>query len=82
MKFVKKPVVIDARRLREKLEIKTREGTLSGYHGDWLITGVEGEKYPCDNAIFRKTYSPLDDMLNPCSWEKYDKLYPFPDKAE
>jgi hypothetical protein len=34
--------------------------TLEGGHivcpGDWIITGIEGERYPCKNEIFRKTY--------------------------
>ncbi len=36
--------------------IDTREGTLQCEPGDWLIVGVEGEVYPCSDAIFRKTY--------------------------
>lgn len=24
--------------------------------GDWIITGVHGEKYPCKPDIFEKTY--------------------------
>ena len=24
--------------------------------GDWIIEGVEGEFYPCDNGVFEKTY--------------------------
>jgi len=24
--------------------------------GDWIITGVENEKYACKDSIFRKTY--------------------------
>src|SRR3990172_3039091 len=35
-------------------------GTLEGGHivcpGDWIITGVEGERYPCKPTIFEKTY--------------------------
>ena len=38
--------------------------TLEGGHvvcpGDWVITGVEGEKYPCKPRIFEKTYEPVD----------------------
>ena len=38
--------------------------TLEGGHivcpGDWIITGVEGEKYPCKPSIFDKTYEPVD----------------------
>jgi hypothetical protein len=59
-KFRKKPVVIDAVRLKEDMEIQTREGTLKGYVGDWLLTGVEGEKYPCGHDIFLKTYEAYD----------------------
>lgn len=60
-KFRKKPVVIDAVQLEERIKIETREGKLYGEIGDWLITGIEGEKYPCGDAIFRKTYEPVDD---------------------
>lgn len=28
--------------------------------GDWIITGVKGEKYPCKDEIFRMTYEPVD----------------------
>ena len=37
----------------------TKEGTLRIKDGDWLIRGVEGELYPCDGAIFAKTYDPV-----------------------
>lgn len=34
--------------------------TLEGEHvvcpGDWIITGVEGENYPCKPTVFAKTY--------------------------
>lgn len=34
--------------------------TLEGKHevtpGDWIITGVKGEKYPCKPDIFEMTY--------------------------
>lgn len=36
--------------------------TLEGGHivcpGDWIITGVQGEFYPCKPDIFEKTYEP------------------------
>jgi hypothetical protein len=28
--------------------------------GDWIITGVAGELYPCKDEIFRLTYEPVD----------------------
>ncbi len=37
--------------------------TLEGKHyiskGDYIITGVDGERYPCKKDIFLRTYSPL-----------------------
>lgn len=34
--------------------------TLEGHHhvsdGDWIITGIKGEKYPCKPDIFADTY--------------------------
>lgn len=29
--------------------------------GDWIITGVAGEHYPCKPDIFAATYEPADD---------------------
>ena len=59
-KFRKLPVVIDAIRLTERMEIVTLEGTMVGEPGDWLITGVQGEMYPCKDDIFRATYEPCN----------------------
>jgi len=36
--------------------IHTLEGPLHVTDGDWVITGVDGEKYPCKPDIFRATY--------------------------
>jgi len=37
-----------------------RIDTLEGFHevtpGDWIITGVKGERYPCKPDIFEATY--------------------------
>lgn len=30
--------------------------TMVGGVGDWLITGVSGERYPCRDDIFQATY--------------------------
>lgn len=36
--------------------------TLEGGHivcpGDWIVTGISGERYPVKDAIFRATYEP------------------------
>lgn len=38
--------------------------TLEGGHvvtpGDWIITGVKGENYPCKPDIFEQTYESAD----------------------
>ena len=36
--------------------IPTLEGTMAGNVGDWIITGVKGERYPCKPDIFEVTY--------------------------
>ena len=45
-----------------KLEafVQTLEGPLNVSPGDWIITGVKGEKYPCKPDIFEATYEPVD----------------------
>jgi hypothetical protein len=40
--------------------IDTPEGRLSVEPGDWIITGVAGENYPCKPEIFVRLYSPDD----------------------
>lgn len=41
--------------------IKTLEGTHIVSIGDWIITGVKGEKYPCKPNIFEMTYEPIEE---------------------
>lgn len=39
--------------------------TLEGGHivcpGDWVITGVKGERYPCKPGVFAATYEPVPE---------------------
>lgn len=45
--------------------IKTIEDTEESAHyvrdGDWIITGIAGEKYACKDEIFKKTYEEVID---------------------
>lgn len=41
--------------------IETLEGRHVASPGDWIITGVKGEKYPCKPDIFEETYEPVGD---------------------
>lgn len=60
MCFRKKPVVIEAYQTQEELDIFTLEGVMHAAPGDWIITGVNGEQYPCKPDIFEKTYELLE----------------------
>jgi hypothetical protein len=41
--------------------IYTLEGTMTVSPGDWIITGVKGERYPCKPDIFEATYEPVNE---------------------
>lgn len=41
--------------------IDTLEGGHTVCPGDWIITGVKGEHYPCKHDIFEATYEPVED---------------------
>ncbi len=74
-KFRKKPVVIEAWQFdgtnfpacypfvwaEGELKIGTLEGDMLVSPGDWVITGVKGEMYPCKPDIFEATYEPVED---------------------
>lgn len=55
-KYVKKPVIVEAYQTNEKKIIHTLEGDMVAELGDYIITGVNGEEYPCKPDIFKKTY--------------------------
>ena len=76
MKFRKKPVVIEATQWfkdgdhpavhpHESAhglgEIDTLEGPHTVTPGDWIITGVKGEHYPCKPDIFEMTYERVEE---------------------
>lgn len=59
-KFQKKPIVIEAYQTDVEITIDTLEGKMKASPGDWIITGVHGEKYPCKPEIFEETYMPIN----------------------
>lgn len=59
-KFRKKPVVVEAYQTDKKEVIHTLEGDMIASPGDWIITGINGEKYPCKPDIFKETYEKVD----------------------
>lgn len=38
------------------LEVRTLDGTMSAYKGDWIVKGVKGEVYPMKDSIFKETH--------------------------
>ena len=58
MKYRKKPVLVEAYQTKDPIDIETLEGTMHASPGDYIITGVNGERYPCKPYIFKKTYEP------------------------
>ena len=59
-KYVKKPVVVSAYQTDKDIIIHTLEGDMHAKKGDYIITGIKGEKYPCKPDVFEKTYTPID----------------------
>ena len=74
MKFRKKPVVIEATQWFKDGDhpsvvkvtdgyavVKTLEGNMVVTPGDYIITGVKGEHYPCKPDIFEMTYERVEE---------------------
>jgi hypothetical protein len=57
--FRKKPIIVSAYQADGELIIKTLEGPLRAAPGDWIITGIKGEQYPCKPDIFEQLYEPI-----------------------
>lgn len=60
-KYRKRPVVIEAYQTDVPMDIPTLEGTMHAEPGDYIITGVKGEQYPCKPDIFEKTYEKVEE---------------------
>lgn len=70
-KYIKKPVVIEAYQTDEEKVIHTLEGDMLAMPGDYIITGVNGEQYPCKPDIFDKTYEEYkEEKMHKLSYEK------------
>ena len=60
-KFRKRSIVIEAYQTDEEIKIRTLEGVMTASPGDWIITGINGEKYPVKDDIFKTTYDEIFD---------------------
>lgn len=61
IKAVKKPVKVNAYIANKDFVIHTLEGDMKANKGDYIITGVNGEQYPCKPDIFHKTYDIIEE---------------------
>ena len=59
-KYKKKPILVEAYQTDKEITIHTLEGDMIASPGDYIITGVNGEQYPCKPDIFEKTYELVD----------------------
>lgn len=55
-KIVHKPNQLAAYETKEEQYLVTLNGIVKTNPGDWIITGVNGEQYPCDPEIFKQLY--------------------------
>ena len=57
MDCVKRKIVVQAVQIHEEFRVNSLEGDYKqGKPGDYLMRGVEGELYICDQSIFDQTY--------------------------
>jgi hypothetical protein len=59
-RYRKKPVIVEAYQTDKELIIHTLEGDMKANVGDYIITGVKGEQYPCKPDIFYATYEAVE----------------------
>jgi len=59
--YRKKPLIVQAKEMKEDFEVETLEGLMQGKAGDYLIIGIKGERYPCAREIFLESYRPLGE---------------------
>lgn len=55
------PVGVEIVPQMRSVHISTLEGVMIGNVGDFIITGVKGERYPCKPDIFEATYEKVED---------------------
>lgn len=61
-------MIVDAYQTDKDMYIETLEGVMHASPGDWIITGVNGEKYPCKPDIFEKLMNRSQSEFS--LWEK------------
>src|SRR5215831_16128618 len=44
----------------QQVIVYTNNGPVTVEDGDYILKGIDGEFYPCQSDIFRRTYEPAD----------------------
>lgn len=60
-KYRKIPIVLEAYQTDEEMDIETLEGVMHASIGDYIVTGIKGEKYPVKPDIFEKLYEEVKE---------------------
>ena len=47
--------------LATRYELMTLEGMFNVVSGNWIVTGIKGERYPIPEDIFKLTYEKVED---------------------
>lgn len=71
--YIKRPIPIKAEKMSEGFYVDTLEGRKYGKPGDYLLTGIDGERYPCDQEVFEASYVRFEG--NPCVHNKEATCY-------
>ena len=66
--FIRRPVVIKARRLEEELHFDTDAGHVIGLPGEWLIQNADGTRVIMEHETFLEQFEPA----TPAGKEIYD----------
>ena len=59
MRYRTKPCEIEAYQTDKEMIIHTLEGDMKADVGDYIITGLKGEQYPCKPDIFEMKYDKI-----------------------
>lgn len=60
-KYRKIPIVLEAYQTEEEMDIETLEGVMHASIGDYIVTGIKGEKYPVKPDIFENLYEEVKE---------------------
>jgi len=63
-KYRKKPIIVEAVKLKRSITIETSNGTMKGLAGDYLITDKNGEQYPYDRDRFESEYELVKGQID------------------